>query len=246
MTEIEWLACQNAEEMRWQLRYYSRDNPLSERKLRLYGCACCRQIWHNLVDPRSKTAVEAAEQFADGGPEEDQAPLESDDEEEVIPMEQRQMSRVQFERLDAAHRTELSAAWAAWAVNRVDDGWDYYDHLEDVISHCLEAADAQAFGPTRDALACIFADLLRDIAGNPFRSIVIDPSIFTPAVISLAQAAYDNRDLPSGTLESARLGVLADALEEAGCTEQAIFDHLRSHGPHVRGCWPVDLILGKQ
>jgi hypothetical protein len=43
-----------------------------------------------------------------------------------------------------------------------------------------------------------------------------------------------------------RLPVLADALEEAGCTISDILDHCRGPGPHVRGCWVVDLLLGKE
>jgi hypothetical protein len=62
-------------------------------------------------------------------------------------------------------------------------------------------------------------------------------------VLSLAQAAYEHRTLPAGTLEPARLALLADALEEAGCTSAAVLDHCRGPGPHVRGCWVVDLIL---
>jgi hypothetical protein len=64
-------------------------------------------------------------------------------------------------------------------------------------------------------------------------------------VLSLALAAYTDRNLPSGELDHARLAVLADALEEAGCSEQSLRDHLRSPGPHVRGCWALDLLLGK-
>jgi hypothetical protein len=64
-------------------------------------------------------------------------------------------------------------------------------------------------------------------------------------VLALAQATYDGRTLPAGTLEPDRLAVLADALEDAGCTDAAILGHLRGPGPHVRGCWALDLILGK-
>jgi hypothetical protein len=52
--------------------------------------------------------------------------------------------------------------------------------------------------------------------------------------------------LPAGTLDSARLAVLTDALEEAGCDNADLLAHLHSNGPHVRGCWVVDLILGKE
>jgi hypothetical protein len=63
-------------------------------------------------------------------------------------------------------------------------------------------------------------------------------------VIRLAQVAYDERILPAGTLDNARLADLADALEEAGCTDAQILTHLRG-GDHYRGCWAVDLLLGK-
>jgi hypothetical protein len=64
-------------------------------------------------------------------------------------------------------------------------------------------------------------------------------------VVRLAQAAYEERQMPAGTLDNTRLAVLADALEEAGCDNADILAHCRSGGEHVRGCWVVDLILGK-
>jgi hypothetical protein len=79
--------------------------------------------------------------------------------------------------------------------------------------------------------------------GNPFRPVALNPSWLTPTVTSLAQAIYDNRQLPSGHFDN--MGVLADALEEAGCDNADLLNHCRSAGPHVRGCWPVDLLLGK-
>jgi hypothetical protein len=89
------------------------------------------------------------------------------------------------------------------------------------------------------------APRVRDLFGNPFRPVYLDPSCLTDSVLSLAAAADDQRQKPEGILDSARLLVLADALEEAGCTDQTILDHLRGPGPHVRGCWPVDLVLSK-
>jgi hypothetical protein len=90
------------------------------------------------------------------------------------------------------------------------------------------------------------AVLLRDIFGNPFRLVTLDAEWKTPTVLSLAQAAYENRTLPAGTLEPDSLAILADALEDAGCDNADLQGHLRSLGPHVRGCWPVDLLLGKE
>jgi len=88
--------------------------------------------------------------------------------------------------------------------------------------------------------------ILRDICANPFRPVTIDPGWLTPTVTSLATAAYTERILPSGELDPARLTVLADALEEVGWQDADILGHLRSPGPHVRGCWALDLLLEKE
>ncbi len=112
----------------------------------------------------------------------------------------------------------------------------------------------------RAALAAAFAAtgaeperavrLLHDIFGTlPFRPVAVERGWLTwadAAIPALAQAAYEERTQPDGALESARLAVLADALEEAGCSNAELLGHCRGPGPHVRGCWALDLILGKQ
>jgi hypothetical protein len=87
--------------------------------------------------------------------------------------------------------------------------------------------------------------VLRCIFGNPFHPFALAPSCTTATVLALAHLAYEDRILPAGILDSQRLAVLADALEDAGCTDPDILVHLRGPGPHVRGCWVVDLLLGK-
>lgn len=91
------------------------------------------------------------------------------------------------------------------------------------------------------------AVLLRDII-NPFVSDLVGSDYLSwndDIVVRLAQAAYDERILPAGTLDNTRLFILADALEEAGCTDQQILRHLRSGGEHYRGCFVLDALLGK-
>jgi hypothetical protein len=88
--------------------------------------------------------------------------------------------------------------------------------------------------------------LLRDLIGNPFREGRFDPAWRTATVISLATAAYEERLMPHLDLDPVRLSVLADALEDGGCAGEALLSHLRSAGPHVRGCWALDLCLGKR
>jgi hypothetical protein len=90
--------------------------------------------------------------------------------------------------------------------------------------------------------------LLRDLLGNPFRPVRVDPAWLRwndGAVVQLARAAHDDRSLPSGELDRQRLLVLADALEEAGCCDPVIPDHCRQPGEHYRGCFVVDALLGK-
>ena len=61
----------------------------------------------------------------------------------------------------------------------------------------------------------------------------------------LGLEVLEGRALPSGTLEPERLALLADALEDAGCDSAEVLGHLRGPGPHVRGCWALDLCLGR-
>jgi hypothetical protein len=84
----------------------------------------------------------------------------------------------------------------------------------------------------------VLASLLRDIFGNPFRPTALDPSWRTSAVTALASQMYESRDF-------ANMPILADALEDAGCDNADIIAHCHGAGPHVRGCWVVDLVLGK-
>jgi hypothetical protein len=80
--------------------------------------------------------------------------------------------------------------------------------------------------------------LARDIFGNPFRPVVFNPRWRTADTVGLARGMYEDHPFD-------RLPLLADALMDAGCTDQQVFDHCRSEGPHVRGCWLIDLVLGK-
>ncbi len=115
----------------------------------------------------------------------------------------------------------------------------------------VSLSTATAHGPTmRGHTLAYTADLLRDLFGNPFWTApAIDRSWLMwndGTVRKLAQTAYDERHLPGGILDTARLAVLADALEEAGCKNEGILSHLRQQGTvHVRGCWAIDCLLEK-
>jgi hypothetical protein len=192
------------------------------RKFRLFAVACCRRISHLLSGLLGQRAAEVAERYADG--------LATDAELAFA----RQSSS--YYRTASSYRPGDPAAHAACA-ERADyaaNGAGYEARLA--------AGDSVARQDERVA----HCSLIRDIFGNPFRPVSFVPAWLTPTVLKLAQAAYDNRLLPSGLLDNTRLAVLADALEEAGCDNQDILSHLRGPGPHVRGCWAVDLLLGKK
>jgi hypothetical protein len=113
----------------------------------------------------------------------------------------------------------------------------------------LTDAAAEAAAAALDAEKAAQAALVRDLFGNPFRAPrPLPPEVLAGndgLVVRLATALYEERQLPSGHLDPARLAVLADALEDAGCTDAELLTHLRRPGPHARGCWAVDVALGR-
>jgi len=229
MTEAEWLACKDLELM---LRFLLGKG--GERRLRLFACACCRRIWDLLEDERSRKAVEASERFGDGL------------------VDARCLRRAG----DMARE-----AWEAWqACSPNSDTTTLRRAAASAIFVCVPAfgKETRRMIP-RLALLGGFAEIaaelgsppsppeiLRDLYANPFRPVSLDPAWGTSTVVSLAQAAYETRILPAGILDPDRLAILADALEDAGCDNEDILSHLRGQGPHVRGCWVVDLLLGKE
>ena len=232
MNEEEWLACTDPTPMLDFLR-----GKVSDRKLRLFVCACCRRIWHKLFDTQSRRAVEVAERLADGQADLAEVAAARTEMEELI------------RRREQEWPEEASFSEAALLYGHVDrlPRMLAQSALEEGVTTQWTglAADFRAAGPADHRPLVAF---LHDIFGNPFRPVTIAPAVLAwndAAVVRLAQAAYDERHLPAGTLDNGRLAILADALEEAGCTDADILGHLRGPGPHVRGCWPVDLCLGK-
>jgi hypothetical protein len=239
MTEAEWDSTQRADLMHPVLRASRKraDVQARRRKYRLMACALCRDMWDVLEDERSREAVEVAEQFADGlagGGELDSAKA----------MAWEVHCRGDGPRLEAAARTGrraeefgLADHAGAWVAHH-----DAAKAAENAVLNAryIRRPPADDSGPWREC------DLIRELFGNPLRPTVFDLAWRTVDVTALARAAYDERLLPSGRLEVARLSVLADAVEEAGCSDQQLLGHLRGPGPHVRGCWALDAVLGKR
>jgi hypothetical protein len=206
----------------------------SDRKLRLFAVACCRRIWHLFTDKQSRRAVEVAERLADGQADPAEVADTGTEIEELLALKQQEWIG-EASRSEAAYLYGYRDQWpiilAQSAVG--EDVTTEWVDLAGSIANTDEAARAD-----RTAQAA----LLRDIFGNPFRPITLDPAWLTwhdGLIPSMANRIYDSRDFRD-------MPVLADALEEAGCQDQDILRHCRLGGEHVRGCWVVDLLLGKE
>ncbi len=236
MTEQEWLTSADPREMLGPIP--EREN---KRKLRLFACACCRQVLNPFVPPFVIRAVTAAEAFADG-----------------------EISG------DALARVREVVGEAAIAADR-DGAHGGTQYFRELLGACLSAccqsvgvaelaqdtahvtASAAGDGPLREGLRVVRiedrppeffaelalqADLVRDIFGNPFQSVRIELEWLTETVLALARQMYESRDFGA-------MSILADALQDAGCDDEDILGHCRLPREHARGCWVVDLLLGK-
>jgi hypothetical protein len=248
MTEAEWLACEGPDLL---VLHITRAGSAARtvaglRKLRLYACACCRQIWDILPDGGSRRVVELSEQFADGLVDR-RALREAAEWAVEAARRQRELAVEEcgISRLGQPHVHPAVTRWrAAQVVERVSGDMP---HGANVIG-ALIAEEVSPRGVAHEKR--VQAALVRDLYGNPFRPpALLDGRLRNwgrDVIVRLAQAGYDQRASQSGELDGQRLAVLSDALEEAGCAYADILAHLRSPGPHVRGCWALDLILGKQ
>jgi hypothetical protein len=215
MTEADWLACANAKRLLNHIPYH-----VSKRKWRLLAAAFCRRIWPLLTDERSKRAVEAAEKWADG----------------LIQLKELKLAQTAAQpyQLGLAHVMLQEAPGAAYG--------SAIPSKHSTVSTAFYAREAVEVaggsGLEEERNQC---DLIRDILGYPYRSVTIMQTIRVwneGTVVKLAQSIYDERAFD-------RLPILADALEDAGCTNADILNHCRQPGEHVRGCWVIDLLLGK-
>jgi hypothetical protein len=271
MTEVEWLECTDPIPM---LEFLRDNRKASRRKLRLFSVACCRRIWPFLTDERSRNFVELAESFADGTVSTDD--MKRATHEWVTGLASaREYARVgakvslwyaaravTFAMVPAADpETDnvVPAAAAAVAIGEID--WN--DPLWDTAlrtaytSGGYEIEDEEHWAGELDlavyAISYNFftsfpgwhaerngqAAIVRDIFHNPFRPIILDSSWLTSTVKALAQKIYDERTFD-------QMPVLADELAKSGCDNPEILSHCRGPGPHVKGCWALDMVLGKE
>jgi hypothetical protein len=216
MTEEAWLACEDPKPM---LELIS--NKTSPRKERLFACHCCSLVKDML--PVLRTAMEVAERFADRLTDEDEL-LTAWKAVDQLAIE---LWRTQTDEGD--RNTAISASLTSITCD--NDGsniaYDAYQHLLEMTDSTLRAK--------RQAWT---TNVIRDLFGNPFRRVTFLPEWRTSTVLSLAQGIYQDRTFD-------RMPILADALQDAGCWDEDILNHCRAETAHTRGCWALDLCLGK-
>jgi hypothetical protein len=240
MTEAEWRACANPEAM---LRFLQKTS--SARKLRLFACACCRLRWKWLPLEECKAAVHLAERYADGL------------------ITRQELVRFRNQARWAMHRAPDSRSYAAAAAVQtlsLNPGTAARRTAELIRKQrgtqtavpkafrgrvlafseqaAAKAAWDKASANSERKEAAEQAVILRDIFGNPFRSLTIDSSFITAKVARLAKVIYDERAFE-------RLPELAHALKQAGCVEPDILGHCREPQEHFLGCWLVDKLNDK-
>jgi hypothetical protein len=243
----EWLTCGEVRQLLAAVR-----ETASQRKMRLFACACCRAIWHLLSDSRNRHAVETAEEFADGLCDEHQLAAANEASYGVYARTSAPGSGFADAAVGIARSSWEAAQGATCAAMAYTEPLDAYRSAIIAAEQSELAASRSALedhppGPIANyarraaeaAARASQADLAREVFGNPFRRLAVSPAWLTSAVQRLAHGVYEERSFDC-------LPILADALEEAGCTEPEVLAHCRGPGPHVRGCWLVDLLLGKK
>ena len=228
MTEAEWLASDDPTAM------LNAAFPKTDRKLRLFSAACCRRVC-TVGGPRRD--LEDAEYYLHAIEQNADDPTAIDDWDDAVERILRKQRVIQERDLDLLESDfcaflcavdndpPRAALWAAVNANiALSDGFTKRPEPNEVAG---------------SSESLVQAAFLRDIFGNPFRPVALDPGWLTSDVCALARGIYDDRAFD-------RMPILADALQDAGCDNSDVLTHCRdANQVHTRGCWVIDLLLGK-
>jgi hypothetical protein len=237
MTEAEWMTTDTDALLR---RVGAGAN---ERRLRLFACACCRQTsWHNSRVEVSEYLL-LVEQHSDGVPDNHEREYMERKLKTIreAPSLSDSLAQSVRDELDhgygycgsgVVHRGQIVAAEFGYAAAR-EAGFDATDRSRHV-TRSLVYEDAKKAAREQQA------PLVRDIFGRSYhKKARVQNRWRTSTAVGIALQMYDSRNFNA-------MPILADALQDAGCNDETILSHCRSAEPHVRGCWVVDLVLGKK
>ena len=220
MTEAEWLACSDLPPM---LNHVQQE--ASDRKLRLLAIACHRRFEPLLIRSSAeeqlflRKPLSVSERYADGDADLQELTEAFDD-----------LAR-RFGTYEGPHMwRDIVSDRKHMLAGLIIELWRNWE----LVNHFMTPENP--LNETEERLHQL--QLVHDIFGNPFRPVALSPEWRTDTALALSRTMYDQRDFSA-------MPILADALQDAGCDNDDILNHCRGPGPHVRGCWVVDLVLGK-
>ena len=217
MTEAEWL--ESGEPLKLVQHLIG---AAGERRLRLAACGCCRLFRSRLYLPIALAALDLCERLAENLRDETARRELGGARQELLGFTRHRYSVVEQ---GNALRAVASAA------RPVGDPDTYRQDVCHVVITLLE--------PSNRLRRTQLYRVLRDIFGSPFRPVTFSPEWRTDTALTLTRTMYESCDFSA-------MPILADALQDAWCASAEVLDHCRGPGPHVRGCWVVDLVLGKE
>lgn len=217
MTEAEWMAVTEPLQMLGLLG----DNP-NLRKLRLFACACCREVWNDQWPDAHRKLVPIIEQYVDG----------TVDIRELTATRSRALRPTTLDLFAKCLKPDadpgISNGLYICLAGAVED-----NKLASSLRFESSIIAMEKDPEFKAAVRLCFRDIF------PFRTVGFVPAWRTDTVLALAREMYESRDFSA-------MPILADALQDAGCGNERVLNHCRGEGPHARGCWLVDAILGKE
>jgi hypothetical protein len=241
MTEAEWLTSGDPAQMLDFL-----EGKATDRKFMLFSAACLRRAWDLLVDERSRRLLLTTERFVDGSATSEEACQAYDifyDAYKNDELEDRTGGHIHGAVECSAHSGAAAAMQVAWKVADslayvATTPWRPTIPVGGTFPAELEQPHKKAWTAAERSERAAQRRLVDEIFGNPFRPASLDPGWLTPSVLQLAQTIYEEPRFEA-------VPELGRALEKAGCADPSVLDHCFEPGPHVRGCWVIDRILGK-
>ena len=191
----------------------------SDRKLRLFAVACCRRIWHLFTEEADRHAVEFAERLADH-----------------LATNEARRALLKSYTEGGPYGLGRFVNWASahYAAERA-----FQSSAVAIAKASQEGGSCSWENALRKAFRAIAPNRLDIFGPLPFRPVILNPAWLTSTVQQLAESIYQDRAFD-------RMPILGDALEDAGCNQPDILGHCRGPEQHVKGCWVVDLLLGKE
>jgi hypothetical protein len=226
MTEAEWMTCTDFSPMHSYLWKTEKNRP---RKYRLAGCGIFRLIRQGTLSDQESQLLDLGESFADDPSLSDR--VDSFNPEDIP---SNFCFEVCYPPFFHSYDSNSVARVVSFMQDRLADQWWEQHNFNDE-----DEAQVESGRQFRRQADVVGATVLRDVFGNPFRPVAFDPAWQTDIALSLARQMYESRDFSA-------MPILADALQDAGCDNDDVLNHCRGPGPHVRGCWAVDLVLGKE